>query len=73
MANYFDGEVIPAKTALEMATLNGAKAVTQENEIGSLEKGKKADITPLDFKKPHLTPLVRKRKPNCVSLPVCEP
>jgi 5-methylthioadenosine/S-adenosylhomocysteine deaminase len=64
----FDAEVIPAERALEMATINGAKAVMQENEIGSLEKGKKADLILVDFRKPHLTPILKRPKPNYVSL-----
>ncbi len=47
---------IPAITALEMATKNGAKALGMEDEIGSLEIGKKADLIMLDFNKPHLYP-----------------
>lgn len=63
-----DAEAIPAERTLEMATINGAKAVMQEEEIGSLEKGKKADLILVDLKKPHLTPIVKRPKPNCVSL-----
>ncbi len=40
-----------------MSTINGAKALGLDNEIGSIEVGKKADIIILDFKKPHLAPL----------------
>lgn len=52
-----DPTVIPAKTALRMATIDGAKALLWDNEIGSLEIGKKADIVIVDINKPHLTPL----------------
>lgn len=67
--NYpLDPEYIPAETVLEMVTVNGAKATLWQDEIGSLEKGKKADITIVDLKKPHLTPVLRKPKFNVVSL-----
>lgn len=52
-----DPTVIPARQALEMATINGAKALGREDEIGSIEPGKKADIILLDLNEPHLTPL----------------
>lgn len=35
---------VPAETIIEMATLNGAKTILRENEIGSLDSGKKADL-----------------------------
>lgn len=44
---------------LEMATRNGAKALGLDKEIGSLEKGKKADLVMIDLDKPHLVPLVK--------------
>jgi len=47
----------PAKQVLAMATIEGAKALSWENEIGSIEIGKKADLTIIDFNKPHLHPL----------------
>jgi 5-methylthioadenosine/S-adenosylhomocysteine deaminase len=43
---------------MEMATVNGAKALGLSKEIGSLEPGKKADIIMIDLNKPHLVPLV---------------
>ncbi|KAI8073060.1 amidohydrolase [Gongronella butleri] len=52
-----------AETVLEMATINGAKAVGMEDKIGSLEVGKKADFVVLDFEsKCHTTP-----NPNPIS------
>ena len=37
-------KAVPAEQVLEMATINGAKCALLENEIGSLEIGKKADL-----------------------------
>lgn len=36
-----DPAALPAETILEMATINGAKSVLWEKEIGSIEVGKK--------------------------------
>lgn len=49
--------LVPAEKVLEFATINGAKALGMEKEIGSIEVGKRADIILVDLEKPHLTPL----------------
>jgi len=52
-----DTTVMDAPTVMRMATIEGAKALRMGQIIGSLEKGKKADVIILDTKKPHLTPM----------------
>ncbi|HEY6244353.1 MAG TPA: 5'-deoxyadenosine deaminase [Pyrinomonadaceae bacterium] len=49
-------EVLPARRALRMATIDGAKALGQEREIGSLEVGKKADVSIIHVGALHTTP-----------------
>lgn len=46
-----------AMKALELATVNGAKALGLEKHIGSIEPGKKADLTLVDVSGTHLTPI----------------
>lgn len=54
--NRLDPMVTPAEVVLEMATINGATAMGLEDEIGSIEVGKRADLVALDMDKPHLVP-----------------
>jgi cytosine/adenosine deaminase-related metal-dependent hydrolase len=58
LANLKEGDptAVPAETVLEMATLNGAKAMGLEAELGSLEPGKQADFIVINMDAPHLTP-----------------
>ena len=56
---YNDATYISAKEALKMATINGAKALDMEAEIGSLEIGKKADIISIDVESANINPLHR--------------
>lgn len=52
-----DTKMLPAEKILEMATVNGAKCALWEDEIGSLEKGKKADLIVVDPKSPGSYPV----------------
>ena len=46
-----------AETVLKMATSEGAKVLGLDREIGTIEKGKKADLIVVDMNSPHLVPL----------------
>lgn len=49
-------QTLPALDVLRMATINGAVAIGLEKEIGSVEAGKRADLTLIDIGQPHTTP-----------------
>jgi 5-methylthioadenosine/S-adenosylhomocysteine deaminase len=52
-----NAEIITAEKVLELATIDGARAVGLEAEIGSIEVGKKADIVAVDYDNPWMTPI----------------
>ena len=52
-----DPRALGAKGALEMATIEGARALHMEKEIGSLEVGKKADFVVLNLNVPNAVPM----------------
>jgi 5-methylthioadenosine/S-adenosylhomocysteine deaminase len=56
-AHRWDPTLLPAQKILDMATVDGAKALGMEDKIGSIEVGKKADLILVDFSRPHLVPV----------------
>jgi 5-methylthioadenosine/S-adenosylhomocysteine deaminase len=56
---HLDPRRMPVERTLEMATINAAKALGLEDEIGSLEAGKRADIAIFDLRKPYVGVLHR--------------
>jgi cytosine/adenosine deaminase-related metal-dependent hydrolase len=56
-SHFHDANYIPPGKALEMVTIDSARALGMEDEIGSLESGKKADVILVDMRKPHLYPM----------------
>ena len=56
---HLDPTRMPVEATIEMATINGAKALGLDAEIGSLEPGKKADIAVFDMQKPYVGVLHR--------------
>lgn len=49
-------EALPARRALRMATIDGARALQLDSEIGSLETGKRADISIINLERLHTSP-----------------
>jgi 5-methylthioadenosine/S-adenosylhomocysteine deaminase len=52
-----DPLALNAKSVVEMATIDGARALHMEKEIGSLEAGKKADLVLISLNEPNAVPI----------------
>jgi 5-methylthioadenosine/S-adenosylhomocysteine deaminase len=52
---HYDPTLISSERAIEMATINNARALGIDHLVGSLEAGKKADLAAFNFKKAHIT------------------
>jgi 5-methylthioadenosine/S-adenosylhomocysteine deaminase len=56
-AHRWDPTVLRAQKTLDLATIEGARALGVDREIGSIELGKRADVILLDGRAPNLIPL----------------
>lgn len=54
--HFNDDRLLPVGKTLGMITINAAKALGMEDEIGSIDLGKRADITLIDARQAHLAP-----------------
>ncbi len=55
-ARVLDPLAMRVESVLEMATINGARALGMQKDLGSIEVGKKADLILVSLNRPHLTP-----------------
>lgn len=53
---FGDTGALPARRVLRMATIDGARALGVADEVGSLEVGKRADVTVIDVSTTHVEP-----------------
>ncbi|MES2563893.1 MAG: amidohydrolase family protein, partial [Pseudomonadota bacterium] len=54
--HFKNADVLPPGKALEMATIDGYKALGLDHELGSVEVGKQADLITINLFQPHLYP-----------------
>jgi 5-methylthioadenosine/S-adenosylhomocysteine deaminase len=59
-----DATRLPARRALRMGTIEGAKALGLGDEIGSLEAGKRADLVLVDLERLHVNPVFQDSEPD---------
>jgi 5-methylthioadenosine/S-adenosylhomocysteine deaminase len=56
-SSRWDASVLPVQKCLDLATVDAAKALGAEKELGSIEVGKKADFVILDCMRPSMLPV----------------
>jgi 5-methylthioadenosine/S-adenosylhomocysteine deaminase len=64
---HSEASLMDANTTFRMATIGGAKALGLDEEIGSLEVGKKADLVLVNLSALHTTPIMRGKYFNAVA------
>jgi 5-methylthioadenosine/S-adenosylhomocysteine deaminase len=52
----WDPRVLPAQTVFDFATINAARSLHVDKDLGSIEEGKCADVVLVDINKPHFVP-----------------
>ena len=63
---YRDPALMPAWEVLRMGTIEGARAIGLEDQVGSLEAGKQADLILVDLTQPNLSPVMQDPLRNIV-------
>lgn len=58
-ASRWDPTILDAQKVIDLATIEGAKAIKKDEELGSIEEGKKADVILVNLKTPNTSPLYR--------------
>jgi len=56
-AHRWDPTVLPAQRVLDLATIEGAQTLGMTESLGSIEKGKLADLIMVDLRSPNLAPI----------------
>jgi 5-methylthioadenosine/S-adenosylhomocysteine deaminase len=56
-AHRWDPTLLNAQKVLDLATIDGARALGVEREIGSIEVGKKADVILVNGRTPNMIPI----------------
>jgi 5-methylthioadenosine/S-adenosylhomocysteine deaminase len=56
-AHRWDPTILPAQKVLDLATIEGARALGVSESLGSIEEGKLADLVLVDLRSPNLAPI----------------